>query len=242
MIPTSLLERFQLDLQRLAELRVKGAERLVEQQHGRLEDQGPRQGDALLLAARELRGLALLVARELDELERLADALRISRLRSFRAPEPEGDVVEDVQVREEGVVLEDAVDVALVRRRLGDVGAVQEDLAGGRLLEAGDHAQGRGLPAAGRPEQREELAAGMWRLMPSTAVTSANCLVSLLSLISPRAIGLPMLGKVERPAEFLCRLPRAPLAAGEDAPGQEACGHDQERRPHHDRGDRVNRR
>ena len=56
-------------------------------------------------------------------------------------------------------MLEDRVDVAPVRRHAGDRLAGQQDLALGRLLEAGDHAQGRRLAAARRPEQRVELAA-----------------------------------------------------------------------------------
>ena len=50
-----LLQRLQLDLQPLAELGVEGAERLVQQQHGGVQDQRARERDALLLAARELR-------------------------------------------------------------------------------------------------------------------------------------------------------------------------------------------
>ena len=46
----------------------------------------------------------------------------------------------------------------LVGRQPGDVGAVDQDLALGRLLEAGDHPQRRRLAAAARAEQREELA------------------------------------------------------------------------------------
>src|SRR4029079_15780888 len=99
-------------------------------------------------------------ARERGELERLADALADFPLRSFRAAEPESDVVVDVEMREEGVVLEDGVDVAAMGKRIGDVGAVKEDLAGGRLFEAGDHPEGSRLPAAGRPEERKEFAAG----------------------------------------------------------------------------------
>ena len=45
-----------------------------------------------------------------------------------------------------------------VGRHAGEVLAVEEDLAGARLLEAGDHAHQRRLAAAGRPEEREELA------------------------------------------------------------------------------------
>ena len=57
------LERLQLDLQVLAQARVERAERLVEQQHARREDEGAGERDALLLAAGELRRLAALEAR-----------------------------------------------------------------------------------------------------------------------------------------------------------------------------------
>ncbi len=69
------------------------------------------------------------------------------------------DVLGDVHVREEGVVLEDRVHVPVVGRDAGDRSPVEEDLALGRLLEPGDHAQGRRLAAAGRPEQAREGAA-----------------------------------------------------------------------------------
>ena len=59
-------------------------------------------------------------------------------------------------MREQRVALEDRVDRALVRLAVGDVLAADQDAAGGRRLEAGHQAQGRGLAAAGRSEQREE--------------------------------------------------------------------------------------
>ena len=61
-------------------------------------------------------------------------------------------------MREERVLLEDRVHVALVGRRARDVVAADQDLALVGLLEAGDHPQRRRLAAAARPEQREELA------------------------------------------------------------------------------------
>ena len=64
----------------------------------------------------------------------------------------------DGQVREQGVGLEDGVDRAPVGRGGGQVLAVEQDLAAGGGLEAGDEAQGGGLAAAGRAEDREELA------------------------------------------------------------------------------------
>ena len=59
---------------------------------------------------------------------------------------------------EECVVLEDSVDMAFMRCDARNVDAFQTDGALGRILESGDHPQGGGLTAPGRPEQREELA------------------------------------------------------------------------------------
>ena len=68
----------------LAELGVQVGEGLVEEDHLRLGDQGPGQGDALLLAAAELRRRPVLEPVELDEMERLGDLLPISSLGSLR--------------------------------------------------------------------------------------------------------------------------------------------------------------
>ena len=70
-------------------------------------------------------GLRLAEAAELDELERLADARADLVLGDLLALEAEGDVALDAQVREQRVGLEDRVDVALVRRVVGDVVAAE---------------------------------------------------------------------------------------------------------------------
>ena len=94
------------------------------------------------------------------QVEHLLDpALDLLRLEAALAAKAEGDVLEDGQVGEEGVVLEDRVDVALVRRQPGDVLAAQLDEAARRLLEAADHAQRGRLAAARGAEEREELPA-----------------------------------------------------------------------------------
>ena len=51
----------------LAQLGVEVGERLVEQQHARLDDERARKRDALLLAARELRRGPILEPAELDD-------------------------------------------------------------------------------------------------------------------------------------------------------------------------------
>jgi hypothetical protein len=50
-----LLQRFQLELKGLPELRVERTEGLVKQEDRRVEDERSREGDPLLLASRELR-------------------------------------------------------------------------------------------------------------------------------------------------------------------------------------------
>src|SRR5204863_439791 len=68
------LDPLELDLHLLPQLQVERAERLVEEQHLRVVDQGARERDALALAARELNRLALAEARQLHDLEHLVDA------------------------------------------------------------------------------------------------------------------------------------------------------------------------
>ena len=154
--PDLLLERLQLELHLLAKLQVERAERLVEEQDGRPVDEGPGQRDALLLPAGQLPGPASLVAREPDQLERLARSPPLLLLLIALLAQAVADVLGDVHVREQRVVLEDGVDAAPVRRDAGDRPAGEEDLALGRLLEASDHAERRRLAAARRPEQARE--------------------------------------------------------------------------------------
>src|SRR6266496_486220 len=61
-------------------------------------------------------------------------------------------------MREQRIVLEHEADVATVGGQAGDVFAVEANAPGVGLLEAGDHPQRRRFAAAGRSEQRQELA------------------------------------------------------------------------------------
>src|SRR5204862_5063091 len=112
----------------------------------------------LLHAARQLVGTAVDLGGEAHPLELRLYPLLGFALRNLLAPQPEGDVFTHAQMREEGVALEDSVGGPLVRGQPGHVLALDQDAAGGRLLEAGDHAQRRRLSAAARPEEGEELA------------------------------------------------------------------------------------
>ena len=67
------LDALELDLHLAPQLEVERAQRLVEEQHARLVDEGPRHGDALLLATGELRRLAPRHGAELHQLQHVVD-------------------------------------------------------------------------------------------------------------------------------------------------------------------------
>jgi hypothetical protein len=153
------LNRFQLFAHGLAQLQIERGKGFVEQQYFRVRCQGAGEGDALLLATGQLRRLAIGEASHLHQREHLQHALGDLRFVQHLAHrlrfEAEGQVLGDGHVREQRNA-GTPVDRALERRAVGDVFAVQQDLAFGRKLEAGDHPQQGGLAAAGRAEQGEE--------------------------------------------------------------------------------------
>ncbi len=155
-IPTSVWMRLSSSCICLRSLRSSAPRGSSSSKHARVIDERAGDGDALLLAAGQLGRLALLDVGEADELERLHDARAQRVALDLAAPQPEGDVLVDGEMREERVALEDRVDVALVRRQRADVLVAEVDVPGVGLLEAADHAQRGGLSTAGGPEQGEE--------------------------------------------------------------------------------------
>ncbi len=151
------LQRLQEDLHLLAQLEVERAERLVEQEHRRRVDNGARERDALPLASGELGRPAAADVGETDALEHVVRLRPALALRHAADAQPVFHVLEHGHVREERVVLEHGVHVALRRRDASDVDAGELDVAGVRPLEAGYDAQRRRLAGSGRAEHREEL-------------------------------------------------------------------------------------
>jgi hypothetical protein len=89
---------------------------------------------------------------------RYLDALADLRLGRARDLQGEAHVVRHRHVGVQGVVLEDHRDVAVLGLHVGDVAVTDEDVPTVDVLEAGEHAQRRGLTAAGRADEDEELA------------------------------------------------------------------------------------
>lgn len=137
--------------------RVEVGQGLVEEEYRGTYGDGAGQRDALLLAAGQLLGLAAGEVGEADQLQRLARASAQLSVRDAAHLQSEGDVLLHGHVREERVRLEDHADVAALRGKPGGVLALQQNAARGGFEESGDHAQGGGLAAAARSEQRGEL-------------------------------------------------------------------------------------
>ena len=125
----------------------------------RVEDDRAGERHALALTARELIDAALPQIAQLDQIERALDALGDFVLRDAAQLEWKGDIVEDVHMREQGVVLEHHAHAALVRRFANDLFIAELDAAGIGSHETRQHHQERGLPRTGRAEQCNELAA-----------------------------------------------------------------------------------
>ncbi len=102
--------------------------------------------------------LAPAQALELDEGEHLLDARVDRRSRHPVLMQAESDVSGDGEMRKQRVALEHHVDGTAVRRDRREVLAGEQHLPVVGRLEAGEHAQQRGLAAAGGAEQGEELA------------------------------------------------------------------------------------
>ena len=146
------LQRLEAVLHRAPQAQVEGAEGLVEQQHGRVVDEGACQGYTLLFASRQFAGPPLGQGPELDEVESLQrPGLGVVNPASAR---PEHHVSEHVEVRKQRVALKHRVDVALVGAQVGEVGVAQANRTARGLLEPRHHAQRGGLTATGGAQQR----------------------------------------------------------------------------------------
>src|SRR5215210_517043 len=125
----------------LAHAGVEGADRLVEEEDLRLDGEGSGQGHPLALASRELRGITVGEAFELNQFEQSVNLPVYCLFRPLANSQAEGDVLEDGHVLEGSVVLKDEADPALLRRRVGLVFVCDKDLSAIRSFESGDHAK-----------------------------------------------------------------------------------------------------
>ena len=158
-----LLHAQQLDLQLRAQLGIECRERLVEQHHLGFVDQRAGEGDALALAAGQLRRVAIgegSRSAASPSSHRRGAGARLSVCRAYAART--SIFCRDRQMRKQGVGLEHGVHRPLVRRDPVHCAAGDHHTARIGRFEPGDHPQQGGFAAAGRSEQGEELAGPRW--------------------------------------------------------------------------------
>ena len=143
-----------------AQLGIEVGKRLVEQEHLGIAHDGAAHGDALALAARELARHARDVGLDVEDARRLVDAAADLLAVDAAVAQRERHVLEHRHVRVERVVLEHHGDVPVLGIELVDDTAIDGDLAGGDVLQPGDHAQQRALAAARGADEDDELAVG----------------------------------------------------------------------------------
>ena len=152
-----LLDALELDLHLLAQLEVQRAERLVEQQHARLHDQSARNGNALLLAARQRGHVPHLKPLQPHQGQHARDLLLDLACGQLADMQAKGYVFCNVQVREQRIALEHRIDLPLIRRHVVDALALEQDVARRRRLKPAQDAQRGRLAASRRAEQRDKL-------------------------------------------------------------------------------------
>ena len=139
-----------------AQLRIQIGKRFIHQKHIGLDHQRARQRHALLLSAGQRIGHTIRILIDLYQLQELFRFGSDHVLGHLPVLQTEGNVLAHGHVREDRIVLEYHADVSLAGIHIVDQRIVKIKFAVFNRVESGNHAQQRGLSAAGRPQQREE--------------------------------------------------------------------------------------
>ena len=147
-----------------AQVGVQVGQRLVQKHQGRVGDQRPGQGHALLLSAGKFRRQTPVQTGHADHLDAFHDAAADLVLRPLGDLQGIGDIFKHAHVRPDRVVLEDHAQSAAVggnvdaRGRIRHDGVVDGDSARIGGFKTGDQAEQYGFAAARRSQQGETLA------------------------------------------------------------------------------------
>ena len=153
-----LVQPCDLDAHLGPEAGVEVRERLVEQEDVGLADDGAADGDALALPARKLLRLAAEQLFDLQHAGGFRDLAVDLGLVCAQHLERKAHILGHRHMRVERVGLEHHGDAAIRGRHRVHRLAADQQLAGGDLLQPGDHAQQGGLAAAGRADEDDQLA------------------------------------------------------------------------------------
>jgi hypothetical protein len=145
-------------------LGIERAKRFVQQQHAWLYSESASECNTLTLTAGQLRRIAIGQPVELNKLQQLHHLFldlclrRTGRSRTYA--QAEGDVLEHAHVLEQRIVLKHEANLTLTHMTCGCILAIEQHLSEIRLFQTRNDAQQRCLAAAGRSQQRSQLARG----------------------------------------------------------------------------------
>ena len=139
------------------QLRIQVRQRFIQQEQLRLRHQRACQGNALLLAARELIGETSRILTEVHNFQHpfhtCADVIAGPLLNGQRI----GHIVKYIHVRPDRIALEYHADIPSFRRQkgipAGNQLVINVEFPAGGLFKSGNNAKHRGLSTAGRPKQ-----------------------------------------------------------------------------------------
>jgi len=130
----------------LAHLRVESTEGFIKKQHLGLNSQGSGERNTLTLPTRELGGITVTVALQLNQIKQFINPILDLILLPFTKFKPEADVLANVAVLKKGKVLEDKAHMPFLNRAFSGLLTTDPNPAMIGLIEACDHAQQRALP------------------------------------------------------------------------------------------------
>ena len=151
------LDGFQLVLHGAAEFQIQRTERFVEQQDIGGDGEGAGKGHPLALAAGEFMRAAKGFAGQTYERQHSLGFGAAFGARDAAHPQAEANVIGERHVGEQGVVLKHRGGRAPGGADTGHIAAADQDAAGDGLAKAADQVQKRGLAAAGRAQEDDEL-------------------------------------------------------------------------------------
>ncbi len=148
-----VLNAADLELHLFAQVGVQVGQRLVEQQHWRLDYQCAGQCDPLALTTGQLARVALGMLTEAHQLQHPFDTRVQLGGRHLAHPQAKCNVVGHGHVRKQRIALKHYAEASAARFGVGDVAPVEHNAPVTDFNETGDHLQGGGFAAAGRAEQ-----------------------------------------------------------------------------------------
>jgi hypothetical protein len=67
-------------------------------------------------------------------------------------PKPKSNILENVEMGEQGILLENRIDQTFMRRNVINPHTIEKDVSGSRLQETSDYPKGRGFTAPARTQ------------------------------------------------------------------------------------------